>query len=324
MLYTGTTSICSFKYSVSYNIVKKLKRRSLSVINEINKYNKNYVNIFVNSETLRNEIIEESESIKIISIHKSKHLKPRNDEEFGYYLAGLIDGDGHFSSKQQLVIAFNISDTSLAYYIKNRLGYGIVRKVKNKNAVLFIIATKKGIEKVLYLINNKIRTDNKYIQIIENIFNNTNFIELNKNINFNKNNDGDFLNHWLAGFTDADGCFQVKILNRLNKKTEIRLNFQIDQKKKDILLLIKKFLGGNIGYRQSQDTYYYGSTSFGSAIHVIHYFDQYHLLSKKYNNYLKWRKVYILIQNRDHLNEKGVMKIRGIKNTMNSFDTSYI
>jgi hypothetical protein len=51
------------------------------------------------------------------------HLKPTNDTEFGHYLAGLIDSDGHFSSKQQLVIVFNSLDASLAYYIKERIGY---------------------------------------------------------------------------------------------------------------------------------------------------------------------------------------------------------
>jgi hypothetical protein len=65
------------------------------------------------------------------------------------------------------------------------------------------------------------------------------------------------------------------------------LNFQIDQKKNDILILIKNYLGGNIGYRKSQDTYYYGSTSFGSAKNVINYFNSFHLLSSKYISYLK-------------------------------------
>jgi len=66
----------------------------------------------------------------------SKHLKPVNYTEFGHYLASLIDGDGHFSSAQQLVIVFNILDIQLAsYYIKKRIGYGNVRKVNNKNAV---------------------------------------------------------------------------------------------------------------------------------------------------------------------------------------------
>jgi LAGLIDADG endonuclease len=102
------------------------------------------------------------------------------------------------------------------------------------------------------------------------------------------NNNNDFHNYWLAGFSDADASFQIKIINKPNRnKPEIRLNYQVDQKKNDILILIKEFFGGNIGYRKSQDTYYYGSTSFGSANKVVKYFDEYHLQSNKQINYLK-------------------------------------
>ena len=56
-----------------------------------------------------------SEHVKHISKHVPKHIKPLNNEQLGHYLAGLIDGDGHFSSKQQLVIVFHSLDASLAY-----------------------------------------------------------------------------------------------------------------------------------------------------------------------------------------------------------------
>lgn len=264
------------------------------------------------SEILRNE------TVKFISEHVPTHLKPLNDEQFGHYLAGLIDGDGHFSKKQQLVIVFNYLDASLAYFIKKQLGHGRIYKVKNKNAFILVISTKKGIEKVINLINGKIRTDNKYNQIINNILNNSKFIELNNNINFYINKNNNLKNHWLAGFSDADASFQIKILNR-NNRVEIRLNYQIDQKDDKILNLIKDFLGGNIGYRKTQDTYYYGSTSFGSAKKVINYFDNYHLLSSKYINYLKWRKGYIIIQNKDHLNIKGISKLIKLKLSMSNY-----
>jgi hypothetical protein len=92
----------------------------------------------------------------------------------------------------------------------------------------------------------------------------------------------------LAGFSDADASFQIKIVNHPNRKRpEIRLNYQIDQKKKDLLVIIKQFLGGNIGYRKSQDTYYYGSTNFASAKNVINYFDQFNLQSRKHISYLR-------------------------------------
>jgi len=115
--------------------------------------------------------------------------------------------------------------------------------------------------------------------------------------------------HDLVKLTTKDNAsFQIKILNRnlcsaklprtgksAKAKVEIRLNFQIDKKKDVLLLLIKNFLGGNIGYRKNQDTeslYTYDSSSLGSARKVIKYFDNYHLQSHKHVDYLKWRKTY--------------------------------
>lgn len=76
--------------------------------------------------------------------------------------------------------------------------------------------------------------------------------------------------------------------------------------------------GGSIGYRKSQDTFYYSSVSFGSAKKVINYFDHFNLLSSKHINFLKWRKVYRLIQKKKHLTENGINLILKIKSTMNS------
>ena len=312
MLYAGTTSLYSFKYSLFIDTVKKLKQRSLSAGNRLLSI---YSDKSRTSETLRNEIVDNFENTKPISSHNHKHLKPINDDQFGHYLAGLIDGDGHFSSKQQLIIAFHLLDAPLAYYIKERLGFGSVKKVKDKNAFLLVISAKKGIEKVIHLINGKLITEIKYNQIYKNILNHSSYADFKKEINFKLNLNKDLKNHWLAGFTDARANFKIKL--NLNNKVEVRLNFQIDQTHKDVLLLIKDFLGGNIGYIKSQDTYYYESTSFGSAKNVINYFDQYHLLSSKHVNYLKWRKAYLIIQNKDHLTETGIEKIKKLKISMN-------
>jgi len=95
------------------------------------------------------------------------------------------------------------------------------------------------------------------------------------------------------------------------------LNYQIDQKSDVLLMKIKNYLGGNIGYRKAQDTYYYGSTSFGSAKNVIEYFNKFNLQSRKHVSYLRWRKAYILIQNREHLTDNGLSKILKIKALIN-------
>ena len=106
MLYAGTTCYCSFEYSIfclfhniHIDIVKKLKQwskpagnnfvyatgKTLSGLPEVRT-----------SETLCNEIILNPEAIKNVSWHVATHLRPANDTQLGHYLAGLIDGDGHF------------------------------------------------------------------------------------------------------------------------------------------------------------------------------------------------------------------------------------
>ena len=302
------------------------------------------------SETLRNKSV-----IKKISVHVPTHLRPENDSDFGHYLAGLIDGVGHFSKIPQLVIVFNEVDAFLAYYIKTKLGFGKVYKVKNKNAVILVVSKPAGLIKILNLINGKIRSQNKFDQIKKNILSNPKFKFVSISTErsersplhlkpstpilgsgkdqttrslgestatsafFTINSDTDLNNHWLSGFSDADASFQIKIINSNNEtgRFEIGLNFKIDQKKEDLLILIKNFLGGNIGYIKSQDTYYFDSTSFGSAKKIVSYFDKFHLLSSKHINFLKWRKAYILIQNKEHLNSSGLEKITKIKQSMN-------
>jgi len=313
LLYAGTASLLSSKYSLLNDKVKKLEQRSKSAGNILNIKNGT-------SETLRDEIVVNSENLKPISDHVPKHLKPLNNEQLGYYLAGLIDGDGHFSKALQLVIVFSSSDAFLAYYLKERLGYGNVKKVKDKNAYLWIISNKEGMLHVLNLINGKLRTEHRFNQVLNNILSHSRYKDLNLNFTFvGEADSNNFDNHWLAGFSDADASFQIKIIKRITRnKPELRLNYQIDQKKDLLLIKIKEFLGGNIGYRKSQDTYYYGSTNFGSARKVIQYFDQYHLQSRKHISYLKWRKVYRLILAKEHLTEKGIAKILVIKSSINS------
>ena len=227
MLYAETAYIGNFKYLNV--IVKNLKRRSKLAGNKFTSE----ICKFRTSETLCNGIIVYEdiniEKIKSISVHVPTHKRPLNDTELGHYLAGLIDGDGHFSSKQQLIIAFDILSVSLAYYVKERIGYGSVKKVKDKNAFLFILTSYDGLEKVISLIHNKIRSENKINQINNNILSHKRFVELKNKYVLETNKSNDLENHWLAGFSDADASFQIKVINR-NNKVEIRLNYQIDQK----------------------------------------------------------------------------------------------
>jgi hypothetical protein len=235
------------------------------------------------SETIRGEIVN---NIKAVTSHVPVHHRPANDVAFGYYLAGLIDGDGHFSTQQQLVITFSTFDAPLAYYVKARLGFGNICKAKNKSALTLVVSAYAGIEKVISLIAGKLRTTSRFDQVVNNILRHPRYRSLKFAQPFTRNQTADFENHWLAGFTDVNGSFQVELLIR-SPEEEVRLSFQIDQKTAAILLLIREHFGGNIGYRAKLDAYHYNSTCFGSARNVINYFDRFHLLSSKQLNFLK-------------------------------------
>lgn len=258
----------------------------------------------------------EDNNVKEISVHNSKHLKPQSDEELGHYLAGLIDGAGWFTNLAAHIQFHNL-DASVAYYIKKKIGYGSVTKVKSNNSYKLTITKIKGLERLLNLINGKLRVQSKCDAVLKNILYLESF-NFKENFHINSNNNLD--NHWLAGFLDINGNFKVKLLESTqssgNKCVEIKLVLGIYQNNRELLDLIKNKFGGILIYLENKNIYYYSLTSLGSARKIIRYLDKYHLLSSKHVNFLKWRDVYILIQNGKYLTLKGQTKIIKIKSTI--------
>lgn len=218
-----------------------------------------------------------------ISDHLNKHTRPKTDEEFGYYLAGLIEGDGYFG-KNRFEIAFHKEDTFLAYFIKKQIGYGSVLKLKNKNSVRYVLRHSDGLKKVLNLVNGKFLTNYKIDQLLKHEFDSKFNIVILPPAKFNLNS-----NYWLTGFSDADGSFVIHLTKSKTHNTgfSLRLEFKIKQKNDNVLKLIQEFLGGNLYYLESEQVFYYNSTNFKSAKNVADYFDKYQLNSSKLINYLR-------------------------------------
>jgi len=293
----------------------------LSCINYINYII--YINNTVRKNPIENEqsagnsdIYDEINNLILVDDHISdhviKHTKPKTDEEFGYYLAGLIEGDGYFGD-HRFEIAFNKEDTFLAYYIKKRIGYGSVLSLKNKHSVKYVLRHSEGLKKVLDLVNGKFLTDKKINQILTHKYDSKFNLILLPPAKFDLNS-----NHWLAGFSDAEGKFLIHLANRKSHVTglSLRLEFKLKQQTSELLELIKHTLGGNISYLESEQMFSYNSTNFKSAKLIVDYFDSFHLNSSKYINYLKWRKVYRIVQRKEHLTIKGNAKIIKIQKNL--------
>ena len=258
----------------------------------------------------------------------SEHVPNRadlTDEQFGHFLAGLIEGDGWFGYRN-LHIVFSLDDVSLAYIIKTRIGYGNVYPIKGKKAVRYICRHEKGLQRVLLLINGKLVSQSKYDQLIRHNYNQiikSGFPAIKASaikaspissalaqplLKLSMNN------HWLAGFTQADGCFHISVVNSKTHKTgkSVRLEYSLKQKDNiPLQLLYETIKGGNLS-QYSSGIWCYKSTGFKTAESVIRYFDAYNLYAGKYTSYLKFRKVYQMITEGKHLTEIGVKKIKSI------------
>jgi hypothetical protein len=247
--------------------------------------------------------------LPLISEHVAKHTQDLSDEALGHFLAGLIEGDGWFG-KKELHIIFSENDTSLAYFIKKRVGHGNVYKIKNKKAVRYICKNEKGLFKILSLINGKLVSNPKYDQLIKH----------NYNLYFNYNilpplNNICLSNYWLSGFTQADGCFHISIVKSKTHKTGFSVRLEFSLKQNDFLplqLLYNVIKLGNLS-KYSSGIWCYKSTGFKTAAILLNYFDCFPLFSDKYIHYLKFRKVYLMITKGLHLQEQGIKKIKSIR-----------
>jgi len=93
-----------------------------------------------------------------------------NLENFAYYLAGLIEGDGNIyvpinkRYPSLITISFNSKDYPLIAVIQKLLGIGSIYKIKGKNSYSYTVGNLKGLIKIANIINGKMRTP-KIVQL---------------------------------------------------------------------------------------------------------------------------------------------------------------
>lgn len=169
-------------------------------------------------------------------------------EDQGYFLAGLISGDGCFSA-DRLRILFHLKDMKVAEDLKSALGFGRIYRLKNQQCVEFRVATKVGLRYVLNLINGKFVGSEKTDQLIRHDYSKILGVDILPPLS-----KVSFENAWLAGFFEADGCAQIHVNNAptLKFKKQMSLSLGFTQKKRFLLDCISELF---IGQKVSANTH---------------------------------------------------------------------
>lgn len=272
-----------------------------------------------------------------------------NNEDFGYYLGGLLEGDGHISLPSlgvtklnrvlnpRIVFTSHINNLGLYAYIQEQLG-GIGRfQHSGKNVVRYIIGDVKGIILIIRLISGKLRTPkNQRLNHLITFMNNKYELMLpSSDLDVSKFDS----NSWFTGFTEADGHFGVKVIEAKPKSntrkrsvsTNISLVFRLDQRSYDkpnntsmlpVMQMIASFLSCNLAcYLRKSPSTEALSVSVASLEKIgflIDYFNKYPLIGVKSKEFDYWVEVYNMMIIKEHLTEEGRSKIRSISALLKS------
>ena len=127
---------------------------------------------------------------------------------------------------------------------------------------------------------------------------------------------------WIVGFVDGEGCFFVGI----NKHPDMTCGYQVlpeftvVQHEKDIQILhaLKKFFGCGVVRSNHGDRMAYRVRDISHLGQIIiPFFERHSLKTKKNLDFMKFRKVIMLMEQKEHLTAQGIEKIKEIASIMN-------
>ena len=128
--------------------------------------------------------------------------------------------------------------------------------------------------------------------------------------------------YYVTGFTDGEGCFFIDISPNPEYKTgyKVKATFGIGLHLRDISLLeqIKLFFEcGKISKMGAQGIQFRVSALEDLKV-IIDHFDKYPLLTNKQSDFLLFKQVVKLIEEKEHLTTEGLRKIVSIKAALNN------
>lgn len=290
-------------------------------------------------------------------VTSTEHLNIKDMELFCSYLAGLVEGDGSLytpaevESRQAVVcIAASVDERPFLEMLQSVLG-GTINKGDSAKSLNLKIDQQHQVLLVCQLVNGYMRTPKiAVLHKIIDYFNNKYVTNLVK-----KGLDTSPLssNAWLAGFTDADGNFNLNTTRRGNGNPRVMLNYRVEIAQVYNTIDVPESLGGNSNYRICElikdlfdcsqvhersrtmalpknkgkigtyHSYFVMTTNLNSNSLVCDYFGKYPMFSAKQLNFLGWAQVHEFMLNGKHLTSGGRTEIMCIKSNHNSNCTTF-
>jgi LAGLIDADG endonuclease len=129
------------------------------------------------------------------------------------------------------------------------------------------------------------------------------------------------IGHYLAGFTDGEGSFNVSFRRRADYAMpwKVSLCFNVSQRDQIVLNVFKEQLKCGTMRTRADGVWYYEVNTYTAIVeNVIPFFDRFGFLSaKKQRDFAKFKQIARLIQEGRHLSREGIDEILAIRRDMN-------
>lgn len=222
-------------------------------------------------------------------------------KHFGYWLSGLIDGDGYLGVSNKnytsCEITVGLNELTILNIIKKTLS-GKISLTTKANAYRWRLHDKQGMNTLVQYINGKCLLPSKKIQL-ENVCKILK-IPFNCNASFSGNT------YWVAGFFEAEGYFNV------NKST-LQCSITISQKIPELLKNLKFFFGGNVYYDKSWNGFLYSCSNKTCLNKWFVYFSQFPLKSRKNIDLVRFKRIVFFKERKYHVSNNDIYKKRFFK-----------
>jgi hypothetical protein len=272
----------------------------------------------------------------------------KKDDNWLEWFIGFSEGDGAIlEHKGRSSFVLTQKDNKVLHEICNTLNIGTVKDFSDKKGNIkysrFIISGNKDIFLLYLLFNGNLRLQHRIDQLTKwntnlnnaskfnfKLFFTQNIPELIKQVRLPSLNDA-----WLSGFTDAEGCFSVKIANS-KKNYYVNLLFILDQKNEEILLnnislilnskkkATLRTINKSVQTKVTLNTMYRLTLSCNSnqsfiVDTILYYYNKYPLKTNKNESFKRWTDIIDIVLGKQPLSSQELNKVRKLRHNMNYF-----
>ena len=276
------------------------------------------------------------------------------DNNWLSWFIGFLEGDGAIlEHKGRCYFVVTQKDDTVLHEIHETLNIGKVKHFYDKNGnrkySRYIVSENKGIFLLYLLLNGNLVLQSRINQLTKwnialnnasrfnySLFYTSMLPKLRENPKEPSSKDG-----WLSGFTDAEGCFSVKIANEKGL-FYVSVLFILDQKNEHKVLhkigslfnenKKAKLRTPNINHCLKSDnnilkpcnnlfrlTFYCNDVKRNTSSKILTYFNTYKLKTTKKNSFYIWGEILDIVLGKQPISPKNLYKVRKLRHNMNYF-----